>query len=173
MLPLLIGCMRNDEKAAMNDSTANPHAGNNEYHSKLNEDKNFTELQAQDFSEPAYTSQAPETAVSKLPLIAVYYFHPTARCETCINIEAYSKEAVNSWKMNYAGKVEWKALNIDEKENEQYMNKYSLQFSSLIISEQEEGKELKWKNLEDIWKLAGNKFEFISYLHNELNLFIK
>ncbi len=154
----------------MYDSTTNLTSGNNEFNVKLNEDQSSMKLQDPDSTTPA-NFQASEAGGSKRPLIVVYYFHPMARCETCLNIEAYSKEAVNSWKKKYDGKVEWKALNIDEKENEHYVNQYSLQFSSVVLSEQSGGKELKWKNLADIWKLANNKNEFISYLKDELEHF--
>lgn len=171
ILPLFTGCMHNNERATKFDSITNLNSGNSEYKSRLSKDQTSTELKDLNLSEPADTSKKPEAVGSKPSMIVVYYFHPTARCETCLNIEKYSKEAVNSWINKYDGKVIWKALNIDEKENEQYVDRYSLQFSSLILSEQAEGKELRWKNLEDIWKLAGNKSEFISYMNNQLNQF--
>jgi hypothetical protein len=105
------------------------------------------------------------------PVLSVYYFHPTARCKTCLDIEAYSKESVDSWKKSFNGKVIWTALNIDEKENEQYLSRYDLKFSSLVISLTMDGKEIAWKNLENIWELVNDKNAFINYVTKELELF--
>lgn len=102
-----------------------------------------------------------------------YYFHPSARCETCLNIEAYSKNAVETWSLNNKRELIWRALNIDDPSNEHFRNDFNLQFSSLVIAEYKDGKILKWKNLEEIWNLANDKSKFISYVDNELNLFIK
>lgn len=105
--------------------------------------------------------------------IVVYYFHPSARCETCLNIEAYSKNAVETWSTDNKRELTWKALNVDDPSNEHFRNDFNLQFSSLVIAEYKEGKIAKWKNLEEIWNLADDKSKFISYVNNELNLFIK
>jgi len=102
-----------------------------------------------------------------------YYFHPSARCETCLNIEAYSKNAVESWSLNNKRELIWRALNIDDPSNEHFRNEFDLQFSSLVIAEYKDGKIERWKNLEEIWNLANDKNKFISYVNNELNLFIK
>lgn len=102
-----------------------------------------------------------------------YYFHPSARCETCLNIEAYSQNAVKSWSVNNKREVVWKALNIDDPTNEHFRNDFNLQFSSLVLAEFQDGKIVKWKNLEEIWNLANDKSKFISYVNIELNLFIK
>jgi hypothetical protein len=101
-----------------------------------------------------------------------YYFHPSARCETCLNIEAYSQNAVESWSLNNKIELAWKALNIDDPSNEHFRNEFDLQFSSLVIAEYRDGKIVRWKNLEEIWNLANDKSKFISYVNNELNLFI-
>ncbi|MBK6878838.1 MAG: hypothetical protein IPG99_20985 [Ignavibacteria bacterium] len=105
--------------------------------------------------------------------IVVYYFHPSARCETCLNIEAYSKNAVESWSESNRRELTWKALNIDDPSNEHFRNEFDLQFSSLVIAEYRDGKIERWKNLEEIWNLANDKSKFSSYVNNELNLFIK
>ena len=102
-----------------------------------------------------------------------YYFHPSARCETCLNIEAYSKNAVESWSESNRRELTWRALNIDDPSNEHFRNEFDLQFSSLVIAEYRDGKIERWKNLEEIWNLANEKNKFISYVNNELNLFIK
>lgn len=105
--------------------------------------------------------------------ILAYYFHPTARCVTCRNIEAYSIEAINEWEESSGIKVAWKELNIEDSIYEHYVNEYNLEFSSLVIARFTEGRTDKWKNLEDTWKLVNDKESFKKYVKFELNQFIK
>jgi len=105
--------------------------------------------------------------------ILAYYFHPTARCVTCRNIEAYSIEAINEWEEKSGRKVVWEELNIEDSVNEHYVSEYNLEFSSLVLARYTEGRKDKWKNLEDTWKLANDKESFKKYVKFELNQFLK
>lgn len=109
---------------------------------------------------------------NKQKLIA-YYFHPTARCVTCRNIEAYSIEAIQSWQEKTGNKVIWKELNIEDSVNEHYVNEYNLEFSSLILAQYSGNNRVKWKNLTDTWKLVNDKPTFLKYINFELNQFLK
>lgn len=106
-------------------------------------------------------------------LLMAYYFHPTARCVTCRNIEAYSYEAIQEWEEKNKKKVIWNELNIEDSVNEHYVDEYSLQFSSLVIVKYVGGNKDKWKNLEETWKLVNDKTLFKKYVLFELNQFIK
>ena len=170
MLPLMPGCMRSNERAMEFDSALDLTSGKYQINASLNENGASVNRQYQDTAAIS-DIQGQEAGGTRRSLIVVYYFHPAARCETCLNIEAYSKEAVESWKKKYDGKAEWKALNIDERENERFVTYYNLQFSSLVLSEQQGGRELKWKNLGEIWNLSNNKEEFIRFVKDELDHF--
>lgn len=108
---------------------------------------------------------------SEVKLIA-YYFHPTARCVTCRNIEAYAIEAIEKWKEGNKTPIAWKELNIEDSVNEHYVKEYELQFSSLVVAKFTGGKKTNWKNLEDTWKLVNDKNAFIKYVDSELDNFI-
>jgi hypothetical protein len=105
--------------------------------------------------------------------ILAYYFHPTARCVTCRNIEAYSLEAIQEWEDKNKKKVVWNELNIEDSLNEHYVGEYSLQFSSLVIVKYVGGQKNRWKNLDETWKLVNDKDSFKKYVIFELNQFIK
>jgi len=105
--------------------------------------------------------------------LTAYYFHPTARCVTCLNIEAYSLEAIQQWEEKNKIKVSWHELNIEDSVNEHYIDEYNLQFSSLIIVKYIGGKKDKWKNLEETWKLVNDKSSFIKFVKHELTQFAK
>ena len=105
--------------------------------------------------------------------ILAYYFHPTARCVTCRNIEAYSIEAINEWEEKSGRKVVWEELNIEDSVNVHYVSEYNLEFSSLVIARYTGDRKDKWKNLEDTWKLVNDKESFKKYVKFELNQFLK
>jgi hypothetical protein len=107
--------------------------------------------------------------------LIVYYFHGTRRCRSCKTIEDYSHEAVNG---AFAEKLadstmEWRLVNVDEAENRHYINDYKLYTKSLVLSYIEEGVETRWKNLDRVWKLLGDKEAFIEYVQTETRRFIE
>ena len=107
--------------------------------------------------------------------VIAYYFHGSFRCVTCTNMEKYSQEAIEeNFKDEIASsKLEFKAVNVEEKGNEHFVNDYQLYTKSLILSMVKDGKEVKSKNLDKIWQLARNKQKFIDYIVSELSAFMK
>ena len=107
--------------------------------------------------------------------VIAYYFHGSFRCPTCMNMEKYSREAIDS---NFkdalaSGNLEFKVVNIDERGNEHFVNDYKLYTKTLILSMIKNGKEVKSKNLDKIWALTRNKQKFIEYVAGEVNAFMK
>lgn len=107
--------------------------------------------------------------------VYAYYFHGAMRCSTCYKLEQYSKEAIeNNFKSELAsGKLEFKVVNIEERANEHFINDYQLYTKSLVLSLVRDGKEIKSKNLNQIWQLVGNKDKFMTYVKEELGNFLK
>jgi hypothetical protein len=90
-------------------------------------------------------------------------------------MEKYSKEAIEA---NFkgalaAGALEFKAVNVEERGNEHFVNDYKLYTKSLILSQVKDGKEVKSKNLDKIWELARNKQKIMDYVTGEINEFMK
>jgi hypothetical protein len=102
----------------------------------------------------------------------VYYFHPTARCESCINIENFTKELVTT-KYTTPLAMKYAALNIEDKENEHFRKDFNLKFSSVVITKYKKGEVEKFKNLDSIWTYSDNKFNFFNYADREIQSFLK
>jgi hypothetical protein len=102
----------------------------------------------------------------------VYYFHPTARCESCINIENFTKELVTT-KYTTPLAMKYVALNIEDAENEHYRKDFNLKFSSVVIVKSKKGETEKYKNLDSIWTYSENKFNFFNYADREIQCFVK
>ena len=107
--------------------------------------------------------------------VIVYYFHGTFRCTTCQNIEKYSKEAIEHYFPNELknGKLEFKALNVEEAENRHYIQDYQLFSRALVISLVKQDKEATWKNLTDVWKHVRDKDKFFQYVKDEVDKLLK
>jgi uncharacterized C2H2 Zn-finger protein len=107
--------------------------------------------------------------------VLVYYFHGSMRCPTCHKLEQYSKEAIESNFKNElaSGRLEFKAVNVEEKDNEHYIKDYNLYTKSLVLSKIMNGKEVDSKNLEKIWEYVGNKQKFLDYVTKATREFLK
>ena len=115
------------------------------------------------------------TAIASEDKVIAYYFHGSFRCSTCSNMENYSREAIETnFKDELAsGKLEFKAVNVEESDNKHFVNEYQLYTKSLILSFMKDGKEIKSKNLDKIWQLARNKQKFIDYVTAEIKSFLE
>jgi len=90
-------------------------------------------------------------------------------------MEKYSKEAIekNFKDALASGNLEFKAVNVEDRGNEHFVNDYKLYTKSLILSLVKDDKEVKSKNLNKIWELARNKQKFIEYVTAEVNALMK
>lgn len=111
---------------------------------------------------------------SKSKVIA-YYFHGTHRCTTCLTIEKYSREAIEKYftKKLQDGKLEFKPLNIDESENQHYIQDYQLYTKSLVLTLHKGKKQVDWKNLTDVWSYVSEKEKFYQYVKDETERYLQ
>jgi hypothetical protein len=107
--------------------------------------------------------------------VIAYYFHGTFRCSTCRTIEQYSHDAIQTYfaKDLGNGMLEFRPVNIEEPDNKHFIQDYQLVTRSLVLSLVSDGKETKWKNLPDIWKLVRDKDKFFQYVKDEVEKFLK
>jgi hypothetical protein len=103
--------------------------------------------------------------------LVVYYFMSTYRCPSCIYIEKTTKTVVEGVFASQvkSGRMIFKAINIDTPENKHYDKDYKLYAQSVILSDVKDGKELRWLNLDKIWKLLNNDKAFQEYIVKEIN----
>ena len=109
------------------------------------------------------------------PEVQVTYFHMTRRCPTCKLLEEYSKETVEKHfteELNQ-GKILFRVINLDIPENKHFIKDYNLVTKSLIVSLNKNEKEIRWKNLPDIWKHVRNREHFKGYVRSQIEEFLK
>ena len=107
--------------------------------------------------------------------IIAYYFHGIYRCPSCKTIEKWSLDAIkNSFQEELKnGRLVWKALNIEDVQHRHFVKDYSLYTKSLIISEMNGEKEIRWKNLDKVWQLLRNQEKFFSYVAGEVKKYLE
>lgn len=106
--------------------------------------------------------------------VIAYYFYTNFRCQSCYTIEKYTKEALESiFEDELASrKLVFTPVNVEEKENEHFLGDYQLYTKSVVLSLIKDGKEVRFKNLKQVWELLGNKDEFYKYIKEETQKFL-
>lgn len=115
---------------------------------------------------PAAAGVAPAAARGKTQVV-VTYFHGDLRCATCKKLEAYSREAVEKAFASdiESGRVVFKLVNTDRAENEHFLEDYSLVTKALVVTQEADGKVLRWANLDKIWELVrGDQQAYTDYV---------
>ncbi len=118
---------------------------------------------------PAGQPQAQNSAV------VVYYFHRTIRCPSCTLLEEITHETVEFGfgKEMDSGRICMTVINLDEKANEHFVNDYNLSAQSVVVSEVKNGKEQRWKNLDQVWTLIGDEGQLREYIQKEIKGYLK
>ncbi len=107
--------------------------------------------------------------------LVVYYFHGDMRCPTCHRLESYAKEALETYFAEElsSNDIVWQVVNVDKPENRHFIQDYKLVTKSVVISETVNGREIKWKNLEQIWQLVRNKESYLNYIRESISTFLR
>jgi len=130
-----------------------------------------TELRTSE-TEPANDkSENVKTADTLQPdRLDIYYFHATARCNSCLKIEKYTRSTVETDFKNELknGKIVFKLVNIEDEENQHFITDFKLYTKSVIVQQIKNGKPVKWVNLDKIWDLLDNETQFSLYIQNEV-----
>jgi hypothetical protein len=105
--------------------------------------------------------------------VKVYYLHGRFRCTTCRSIQEYAEEAVRTGFADelQSGRIEWHAINYDEPGFRHYATDYEVAAPSVVLARFQDGNQVAWKNLPEIWEHVGNKTVFIDYIQTNLREF--
>ncbi len=101
--------------------------------------------------------------------VIAYYFHSNTRCPTCDSIESYTREALQSGfgdEMK-SGHLQWRVLNYEKPENEHFVKEFQIALPSVVLVKMAGGKQVAWKNLDQVWPLVGDKPAFLAYVQKE------
>jgi hypothetical protein len=122
----------------------------------------------------APSASAGATSPDRLPdpahQVVAYYFHGRYRCPSCLKIEAYTREAIQS---GFAEELknrslEWREINVEEAGNQHFVQDYQLYTKSVILSDLHQGRQTRWKNLDQVWTFLPDKSAFMNYVTAEV-----
>jgi len=119
---------------------------------------------------------APETPETpEAPRLVATYFHGNKRCTTCRTIQAQVKEALEGGFPDalMSGALELREVNLDLPGNDHYATDYALTGASLVLSEQQGGKQIRYKTLQDVWTLWADKPAFVAYVQRETRAWLE
>ena len=107
--------------------------------------------------------------------VDAYYFHGTARCVTCRSLEANGQEALRRGFGDALddGRLVWHPTNVDLPENRHFIRDFQLRLRSLVLVEVRDGQPGRWKSLDQIWSLAGDREACMSYIQDETARFME
>ena len=113
-------------------------------------------------------------AKDKKVQVDVLYFHATMRCDGCLKIEKFTKDIVNSSfsKELTDSLLTFSSLDFMQVENEHFQDDYKFETQALIISKKVNGKEVRWKNLVQIWDYYSDFDKFRNYVEKEVKKFL-
>jgi len=116
------------------------------------------------------TEKKQETETLPKDSLNIYYFHATARCNSCLKIEKYTKTAIETgFKEELkTKKIIFKLVNIDNPENKHFIDDFKLYTKSVIVEQIKNGKPVKWSNLDKIWDLLDNETQFSLYIQDNV-----
>jgi hypothetical protein len=106
--------------------------------------------------------------------VQVYYFHGKIRCYSCNRIEQLTVETVRRFfqKELESGRLKISVVNVSDPENSHFVKDYQLYSQSVILSDREGDREVKWKNLIRVWELLKDDDKFREYVRAELEAFL-
>ena len=107
--------------------------------------------------------------------LVVYYFHGDMRCKTCHMLETYAKESLDA---NFGDELEskdilWRTVNVDRPENSRYVEDYELVTKAVVLSWVVDGKEVRWKKLDEIWQKVNDKKSYLQYVRESVEEFLE
>lgn len=104
-----------------------------------------------------------------------YYFFTNQRCASCLRIEQWAQEAVtrNFEDEIKSGRLQWRPVNIQQEENEHFIQDFQLFTKSVIIAEYRDGKPVRWENLQDVWQLLRDKPKYLAYVAGGIKAFME
>jgi len=107
-------------------------------------------------------------------IIHIYYFHGTRRCYTCLRIEALAKKTIEDYyALNIAaGKIRFDSINVEKYGNRHFIRDFNLYTSSIIITEKQGEKVVRWKLLPDVWRLVRYDAMFSDYIKKEIDKYL-
>ncbi|MBN1826650.1 MAG: hypothetical protein JW958_10310 [Candidatus Eisenbacteria bacterium] len=110
------------------------------------------------------------------PEYIAYYCHHTLRCRSCLTIEEYAREAVETGFADAiaGGVLEWRSIDMDTEENAHLAGTFGAGTQTVVLVRRENGATTEWKRLDRLWDLflEKEKRNVQDYVRREVEAFL-
>ena len=106
--------------------------------------------------------------------VMVYYFHRTARCSTCLSIEAHAAQIVkNNFRQQLEdGRLMWVPFNRDEPGGAKFQKEFDITYNTLVVARTVDMDHVEFEKLDKVWQLLGDPDGFSEYVTDRINKFL-
>ena len=106
--------------------------------------------------------------------VIVYQFHRRFRCDACHILEEAISETLKTHfsRELETGDVVVRVIDLDAEGNERYSETYDFFYNTVIIVDMENGKETRFKNLEEVWDLTEDKDAVIEFIKSHIEEYL-
>lgn len=106
----------------------------------------------------------------------VVLFRGSSFCPTCDQMQKLSEDLLSAPGSSFAsdvadGKLSFRVINFEKPGNEHFLFDYDLYTTTIVLIEQRDGRQTRWKNLHESWEYAEENDGFKEYLANEIRAF--
>lgn len=126
-----------------------------------------------------YLRQSPKVGATadhrlRTERIVAYYFHGKNRSSSCMSIESYAKEAVESGFPEQVkdGRLEWHSVDYEGPGNEHYTTDYQLAAPCVVLVRMRGGNPMEWRSLHDLSHYAGDKPACVRFVQKNVSEFL-
>ena len=102
--------------------------------------------------------------------VVVYYFHGRQRCYTCNKMETLADRVVLDQFSEHMsdGRVAFKSINVQMPENSHFIQDYELRSAGIVMVGRQEGRDVRWRRLDEVWMKIRNDEEYRTYIAENL-----
>lgn len=108
------------------------------------------------------------------PELVVYYMDMGKDCTTCLNLESYTRETLDTYFASElaSGRIQWRTVDLDEPANEHFIDEFGLYTKSVVLVRFENGAQTRFDSLSRIWELVYDKDAYVAYVRDEVKGFL-
>ena len=106
--------------------------------------------------------------------VMVYYFHRTARCPTCLSIEASVAQVIrdNFPQQLNDGRVIWMPFNLDDPGGDEFRREFDITTNTLVVVRRVDSDLVEFEKLDKVWQLLGDPDQFSEYVTQRIDKFL-
>ena len=117
----------------------------------------------------SHTAAVEGTVPAEASRYAAIFYHAKHRCDTCRKIEEYAHSALQP--AIDADEIAWETSEYTAPENRDVVRSMDVMTSTVLLAERENGRIVRFRNLEDVWLHTNDPERFASFIKDSWKSF--